>query len=628
MVRVSTQALAGTMIVVAVATWLSARALQTSPAVQGQAARPAAPSSVADLKPVEQDDRILKSPPAVDIGPDGTATVSFDTMVPTPACRVYLGTLNADTTLDTTFFPASTRESLTQPATSHTVAVDLRRLAGWLPAADEGAVREADAYVRIEGYDSRSGGARFFERRVHYAVMNGRYQPRTTILYGPALDLVTPSSATVSWDTDRPGVGRVEVWTADGAQKVAEIQSTATAATRHLVTIDGLRPRHSYKYRVLVQDQPAGPVTNTGRFYAFRTAPSPGGAFSFVFLSDGRPSLGGGFINFNGVNAEVTTRLIADAYRRGAEFALFGGDLSAGTTSSTEHLGMMLDTWRHLNDPVAHVMPIYEGIGNHEWLYDAYTDAQGNRYRTDKRGDSSTESEFGRRFVNPANAPAPESRDGVTGPPYTGNVYSFDYGNTHLVMLNTDYWLTSGGTSGDTSLGLKLLGGNRNGYLMANQLAWLDRDLAAARNRGVRHIFIAAHEAAFPVGGHLADAMWWNGLNDPSVPMGDVVDMRSRFLTIVNRHRVTALLFGHEHSYARLVVSAEVDKALTRPITQFVSGGAGAPFYAQDKKAPWNKAVRKFAAINHYVLFTVTGGDVRFEAIDLDGRVFDQGVIH
>ena len=39
--------------------------------------------------------------------------------------------------------------------------------------------------------------------------------------------------------------------------------------------------------------------------------------------------------------------------------------------------------------------------------------------------------------MNPSNAPEPEVQNGVTGPPYVGNVYSFDYGNSHFVMLNT-----------------------------------------------------------------------------------------------------------------------------------------------------------------------------------------------
>jgi 3',5'-cyclic-AMP phosphodiesterase len=630
----------GAALVWAVAsTWVSGQAVQTAP-IAGQApasqaataqtpAAPPLPTSRADLKPTETDDRLIAAPPAFEVGADGTSKLTFTTLVPTPACRVYLGTLNANTTLDTSFYPTSIREALAAgaTATAHTITVDLKSLNAWLPAGPADAAREGDAYVRIEVFDPRTSAPRYFERRVHYALAGGKYEARPTILFGPALDLVTTSSATVSWDLERPALGKVEVWSSDGASKLGEFSQGNDPATRHIVKVTGLRPRQTYKYRVLVRDRADGPVLHTGRFYAFRAAPVGGGTFSFAYLSDGRPSAGGGFNSFNGVNAEVTPRLMADGYRRGAEFAMFGGDLISGATSNLEHHGMMLDTWRLLNDPVAHVMPIYEGIGNHEILYDYFVDAQNTRYGTSRMGAHGTEAEFARRFVNPANAPEPEVQNGVTGPPYLGIVYSFDYGNSHFVMLNTTYWYTTGGPTSDRALGLKLLGGNRNGYVMANQLAWLDKDLAAARQRGVRHIFVVGHEAPFPSGGHVADSMWWNGLNDKTLPSGDVVDMRSRFLTILNRHRVTAIMAGHEHNYARVVAGPDVDKALTRPLTQFVSGGAGAPFYAQDEKAPWSANIRKFAATYHYVLFTIAGDAVRFEAIDLDGRVIDSGVL-
>ena len=609
--------------------WLSAQAVQTTPPVGQAPPAQALPASRADLKPVEQDDRLIASPPGFEVGADGPSKLTFTTMVPTPACRVFLGTLNAYTALDTSFYPTSVRETLAAgaTATSHTITVDLKSLNAWIPAGPADAAREGEAYVRIEVFDPRTSAPRYYERRVHYAVAGSKYEARPTILYGPALDMVTTSSATVSWDLERPALGKVEGWSSDGRVKIGEFGSGTEPAARHIVKVTGLRPRQAYRYRVLVSDRADGPVLHTGRFYAFRAAPAAGGTFSFAYLSDGRPSSGGGFINFNGVNAEVTPRLIADGYRRGAEFAMFGGDLISGTTSNLEHLGMMLDTWKLLNDPVAHVMPIYEGIGNHEILYDYFVDAQHTRYSTSRTGEHSSEAEFARRFVNPTNAPDPEVQNGVTGPPYLGNVFSFDYGNSHFVMLNTTYWYTTGGPASDRALGMKLLGGNRNGYVMANQLAWLDQDLAAARKRGLRHLFVVGHEPPFPTGGHVADSMWWNGLNDKTLPSGDVLDMRSRFLAILDRYHVTAMLAGHEHNYSRVVAGPEVDKALSRPFTQFISGGAGAPLYAQDEKAPWLKAVKKFAATYNYVLFTVAGDAVRFEAIDLDGRVIDSGVL-
>ncbi|MCX6550382.1 MAG: metallophosphoesterase [Acidobacteria bacterium] len=630
MSRVSVRNIFAVVVVVGCAASALRLAAQTTPVAQSAPAAQGSPkpASIADLTPLQQDDRLFKAPPVIEINADGTGAITVETMVAAPGIRAYIGTLNPHTRLDTPFFPTAVREDLKgASATAHRVPMSVRSLDGWLPPATDGSPREGEAYVRLEAYDPRTAAARYFETRMHYAVTNGRYERRTTVLLGPSVDLVTTSTAVISWNTDRPAFGRVELWTADGKTKVGDFSGAAGPSLTHVVSVTGLKAGTAYRYRALVTDQADGPVVCTGRFYTFRAEPPRATPFAFMFLSDGRPGTGGGFINFNGVNAEVAPRLIADGYRRGGAFALYGGDLTSGYTSSVEHFGMMLDTWKHVNDPVGHEMPIYEGFGNHESLHAFYRDASGSRYSTDRTGDVSSEGEFARRFVNPENGPDAEVINGVTGPSYKGTVYSFDYGNTHVVMLNTGYWFTIGGPAADRSLALKLLGGNRGGYIMKNQMAWLERDLAAARKRGVVHIFVAGHDPLLPVGGHVSDAMWWNGLNDASLPSGDVVAMRDRFVAILDRYRVTALLVGHEHLYARVVADKSVVPGLTRPIVQFVSGGAGAPFYAQDESVPWARAIKKFAASNHYVLFKVNGPVVEFEAIDLDGRVIDKGVL-
>ena len=624
---------AAMLAIVVTAAWLGAGGIRASagghsPEIQANPASQVmpAPTSRADLKPAESDDRMLKAPPSITISPSGTAEVAFDTAVPTPAGRLYAGVLNRSTAIDTPFFPVAVRETNKEPTAAHRVALDLRRLDSWLPPVGKDGIREADAYIRIELYDSRTGSARYFETLVHYASVKSQYEKRTTVLLGPVVDQVKPTSALVSWNTDAPADGVVELWSGDAARKLGEFR-TSGPSDHPVVKVEGLRPGGRYQYRLLVSDPAGGRVVNTGHFYAFKAAPAAGGSFKFMYLSDGRPSSGGGFINFNGVNAAVEPRLMADGFRRGSDFALYAGDLTAGYTSSVENFRMMLDTWKHLNDPIAHEMPIYEGFGNHESLHSFYVDAQGNRYSTDRLGGISSEGEFAARFVNPDNAPQPETRNGVAGPPYKGTVYSFDYGNSHFVMLNLDYWFTLGGPSRDVSLAWRLLGGNREGYIMANQMAWLERDLADARKRGVANIFIAGHDPVLPVSQHLGDAMWWRGLDDATLPSGDVLTMRTKFLSIVSRYGVTAMMFGHEHVYARVLIDKTVDKQLTRPIVQFVSGGAGAPFYAEDESLPWASAVKKFAAVNHYLMFTVSPSGVKFEAIDLDGRVFDSGVV-
>jgi len=584
------------------------------------------PTSIADLKPTEQDDRLVLAPPTIGIRPEGALDVAFDTAVPTPACRLYVGVLNPSTALDTPFFPAAVKETLKEPATSHRLAASVKSVESWWPKADASGLREGDVYVRLELYDSRTGAARYFETRFHAASMKGQYEKRPSIVLGPVVDQVTTTSVLVSWNADQPVAGRVELWSAtEPGQKIADFK--AAPSLHPVVTVNGLKAGARYRYRVLLADPGDGRVVHTGKLYPFRAAVAAGTEFKFVFESDGRASLGGAFANFNGVNADVTPKLFADGYRRGAHFGVFAGDLVNGPTSSVENQRMMFSTWKHVNDPVAHSMPIYEGMGNHEGLQRFYLDAANVRYATARVGDGSAEAEFAAHFVNPGNGPQPETRDGVTGPPYKGVVYSFDYGNSHFVMLDSDYWFTNGGASRETGLVWKLLGGNREGYLMANQLAWLEQDLAAARKRGLAHVFVMQHEPPLPIGGHAGDGMWWRGLNDPAQPSGDVVAMRDRYLTILSKYGVVAVLAGHEHVYGRLQVDGAVAKAVTKPFVQIVSGGAGAPFYAQDENVPWAKSVQSFASTYHYLLITVSGPRVTFEAIGLDGRVFDSGVI-
>ena len=53
-------------------------------------------------------------------------------------------------------------------------------------------------------------------------------------------------------------------------------------------------------------------------------------------------------------------------------------------------------------------------------------------------------------------------------------------------------------------------GGNREGYMRANQLEWLNRDLQAAQDdANIDWVFLYLHEPAFPNGGHVRDAMYW-----------------------------------------------------------------------------------------------------------------------
>ena len=417
-----------------------------------------------------------------------------------------------------------------------------------------------------------------------------------------------------------------------------------------------LKPNTVYTYQV-----------NYGIYtpsYTFKTAPEEGArvSFKFGFMSDSRAGVGGGERAQNGVNTKDIGRFAIELYNKNADFVCFGGDLINGYTSDVRDFESQLETWKRTIQPVGANIPFYESIGNHEQV-GSYYKVEASNLKQDEYyiqftgtvGAESAESIFAKEFVNPHGShyglgiPKPEAKgsnniDGDdVGPSYDENVYSFNYGRVHFISLNTNYWATgyrSLSTFGQKSqdktainLALKQLGGNREGYIMANQMEWLKKELDAAQNDiSVDWVFIILHEPPFPNGGHVKDAMYWGtpgngelgGYNDKNMPMGDVIDMRNRFWKIVSsKSKVLGVLCGDEHNYSRTLIDSSVHPDFKFPVWQIISGGCGAPYYVQDKSVPWVDKVKAFAIDKHYCLFSVEGKKVGLEVYNDSSQLLD-----
>lgn len=84
---------------------------------------------------------------------------------------------------------------------------------------------------------------------------------------------------------------------------------------------------------------------------------------------------------------------------------------------------------------------------------------------------------------------------------------------------------------------------------------------------------------------------------------------------LFERGGVTASLAGHDHVYERIVQNG---------ITYLVSGGGGAPLYP---RARFTNGSRAFASTYNWVLITIDGPRVDFEAFSLEGATLDRGTI-
>jgi hypothetical protein len=138
-----------------------------------------------------------------------------------------------------------------------------------------------------------------------------------------------------------------------------------------------------------------------------------------------------------------------------------------------------------------------------------------------------------------------------------GRLYgSFDYGNTHIIALNTE------------EIGSK-------GSLGKEQMDWLKQDLTA--NRKAKHILVFMHHPLFP-------KVEKEGFADPGV--------RDTLHKLLVQNGVKYVFSGHEHLLYRSVHDG---------VNYWVSGGAGAPTDASPEEGGYQ----------HYVLFEVNGENIK-----------------
>jgi len=464
-------------------------------------------------------------------------------------------------------------------------------------------------------------GAMIHDGRVRFKG-TGPFDVDVTMIEGPFVANVTPNQAVIWFRLDRPAPCALIV--ADRTVPCREGEA------RQELTIDRLTPGTDYAYRVQYGGYEEA--------YAFRTAPAPGSRTPFVFAyaSDSRGGQGGGERAFSGPNAYIIRRLMAVTTDRNAAFMQFTGDLVGGYANSPDALAFELANWKRAIEPQAHWLPVYTTMGNHDSVEREFSGEGALPIRIDRFpfDTESGEAIFAREMVNPENGPAGEDGsaldpdpNAIDFPSYRRNVYWYQHGNMAMVVLNSDYWFAPTITQTPQS------GGNLHGYLMAQQMAWLERTLTALeRDTTVDHVFLTVHTPVFPNGGHVSDAMWYSGNNAPrptvaGTPVATgIIECRDELLTLIQGHpKVVAVLTGDEHNYNRTrldetvpIYPANWDKprvVLKRPFFQINNGAAGAPYYAQDV-TPWSAAVSGFSTQHAICLFYVEGLKVRLETVN------------
>ncbi len=344
----------------------------------------------------------------------------------------------------------------------------------------------------------------------------------TSLTRGPYLQLLTTQSVTVVWNTDAPAACAVALRPLGGVTGTV----VGTTGTTCAVPLAGLTPGGQYGYTPLADGMPLGGES-------IFQVDSPALAFSFLVLGDS----GSGSAN----QAAVRDAMLATP----GDTILLTGDMVYPSGAAGDFNPKFFTPYQEL----LRRLVLWPSLGEADVAADG-----GASWRA--------------AFSTPANNPAA-----------TEHYYSFDMGNAHVVVLDSNGSLGSGSA----------------------QRTWLDQDLAATSKLWK---FVVVHRSLYS-----------NGVN------GSDTTLRTSLTPIFDNRHVDVVFMGRDHDYERT-------KSL-QGNAQIVADGVGTVYVTtggggDSLRAVGSSAFTAFAeSTYHFVRVAVNGGSLLLQMIRADGAVRD-----
>lgn len=365
------------------------------------------------------------------------------------------------------------------------------------------------------------------------------------------------TTQTITWETEfTTATGMIQYIEADKASSFPQNARCATAAVEgletnvgnisiHSATLIGLKPGTRYLYRV-------GDGSNWSKQSSFTTAAEPSQPFKFLVFGDSQST------NYL---AWRTTLHTAYQANRDASFLINVGDLVDVGQDYNEW-----NAWFSAARGVIETIPVMPVVGNHETY-------------TPQRKYSMPEF-FTTQFKVPANGP-----EGLNG-----QVYSFDYGNAHFSVLDSQ--------AGEEREFMP--------QMLDLQKVWLEQDLKATSKLWK---IVLIHRPLYH-----------------NRPKGGDEDLRDAFVPILDKYHVDVVFSGHDHVYARSYplydgAAVESPKAGTIYVT---SGRSGTKAYPGASARQYNEVFHNPVDEPNYITVEVSGSIMTVKAFQRSGFLIDE----
>lgn len=281
--------------------------------------------------------------------------------------------------------------------------------------------------------------------------------------------------------------GRAKDWSADLEVSNWDTEDIAIDVVKvneyaYSANATGLKPNTTYYYKITADGN-----VKTGEF---KTASNRKDAFTFLHYTDTQNAYWNEHLIDEAKYCANTLEVALDTARN-ADFVLHTGDIVEIAEVEDEWVDLFTKSEKSFLKTT--MVPL---AGNH--------DEYGLSY--DER--------FTEKFNDHFNVPAEGPIDG-------GSYYSFDYNGVHFIQLNTNDYKNA-----------------ENKALGKEQLAWLKKDVNAARKRGCNWVILSYHKPIFSKSYH-------------SLQDTDVQNVRDDFMKLIDELDIDLALQGHDHVVSR-----------------------------------------------------------------------------